>query len=82
MDIFCLAIFCFFVFATIKFYFSDQNKNFTNKSRTFYSVGFKNDIDNLPLLENNTDNFFEYTNDLKITNKKKKYYKFFDLIKN
>ena len=37
------------------YYFSDQNVIFTNKSRASYSVSLNYNIDNLPVLKNDTN---------------------------
>ena len=79
-NIFYLASFFIFIILTTKFYFSDKNIKETNKSRSFYSAELNNNIENLPLLENNTNNIIEYINDIEIYKKKKKKYTFWDLI--
>ena len=73
---------CFiFILLITKFYFSDQNVRETNKSRSFYSVELNSNIQNLPLLKNDTNNVIEYSNDVSIYKKKKKKFTFFGLIK-
>jgi len=62
------------------FYFSNENIKNTNKIRSNYTLIDKNL--NLPLLKNDTENVIEYTDDIKQYIKKKKKYKFFDLIEN
>ena len=69
-----------FIISITSFYFSDQNIRETNKSRSFYSVSINKDTMNLPLLKNDTSNIIEYRDDLEVYKKKKKYYKFWDLI--
>ena len=77
---FYLASFFIFIILTTRFYFSDQNIRETNKSRSLYSVKLNNNIQNLPLLKNNTNNIIEYIDDIEIYKKKKKKYTFWDLI--
>ena len=69
-----------FIISITSFYFSDQNIRETNKSRSFYSVLINKNTMNLPLLKNDTSNIIEYRDDLEVYKKKKKYYKFWDLI--
>ena len=79
-NILYLGSFFIFIILTTKFYFSDQNIRKTNKSRSFYSAELNNNIQNLPLLKNDTNNIIEYLDDVEIYKKKKKKYSFFDLI--
>ena len=79
-NIFYLASFLIFIILITRFYFSDQNIKETNKSRAFYSVKLNNKAQNLPLLKNDTKNIIEYSNDVEVYKKKKKKYKFMDLI--
>ena len=78
--IFYLISSSIFIISITSFYFSDQNIRETNKSRSFYSVSINKDTMNLPLLKNDTSNIIEYRDDLEVYKKKKKYYKFWDLI--
>ena len=52
-----------------------------NKSRALFLNNINVDIQNLPYLKNDTNNIVEYTDDLEIFKKKRKKYKFFDLLK-
>ena len=79
-NIFYIFSFVIFVFFTTSFYFSDQNIKETNKSRTLYSANANNNKQNLPLLKNDTKNIIEYSNEIELYKKKKKNYKFYDLI--
>ena len=79
-NIFYLAPFFIFIILTTRFYFSDQNIRETNKTRSFYSVELNNNIQNLPLLKNDTNNIIKYLNDVEVYKKKKKKFSFFDLI--
>ena len=56
-----------------KYYFSEQNLIFINKSRSLYSLTLNQYEDNLPLLKNDTNNIITYINDLEeFKNKRKK----------
>ena len=66
-----------FIVLVIFFYFSEKNINFINKSRSQMFSNSTLEINNLPLLKNDTSNIIEYATNF---NKKKKYNKFFDLI--
>ena len=77
-----LISYIIFITFIIVFYFSDENIRSINKSRSLSYENLNKKIKNLPLLKNDTANIIEYTKDLEVQKKKKKYYKFFDLIKN
>ena len=79
-NIFYLTSFFIFIILTIKFYFSDQNINHTNKSRALYSAKINEKTQNLTLLKNDTSNVIEYIDEIEIYKKRKKKYKFWDLI--
>ena len=79
--IFYIVSFFIFIISITGFYFSDQNIRETNKSRSFYSVKINKDTKKLPLLKNDTNDINEYRNDIEVYKKKKKYYKFWDLIR-
>ena len=81
-NIFYLISYIIFITFIIVFYFSDENIRSINKSRSLSYENLNKKIKNLPLLENDTANIIEYTKDSEARRKKKKYYKFFDLIKN
>ena len=70
-NIFFLIIFFNFVFFVTKYYFSEQNVIFTNKSRSSYLSALNDDKNNLPVLENDTSNIIVYINDLDDLKKKK-----------
>ena len=76
-----LASFFIFIILTIRFYFSDHNIKETNKTRSFYSVKLNTNMQNLPLLKNDTSNIIEYITDIEVYKKKKKKFTFWDLIK-
>jgi len=77
--IYLIFIISFLILINI-FYFSNENIKNTNKIRSIYTVIDKSL--NLPLLKNDTKNIIQYTDDIKQYIKKKKKYKFFDLIEN
>ena len=78
---FYLLFFIIFMFLTVRFYFSEQNIRAINETRSFYSVNLNESVQNVPILKNDTENVIEYTNNVEIKKKKKKYPKFWDLIK-
>tara|TARA_B100000427_G_scaffold312308_1_gene303639 strand:+ start:114 stop:377 length:264 start_codon:yes stop_codon:yes gene_type:complete len=67
-----------FIFFTARYYFSDQNKK--NSYRSLNDINNKINLyaENLPFLENNTQNIIEYINETKT--KKKKKYNFWELL--
>ena len=79
-NIFFLSSFILFLFFTINIYFSDENIRKTNKKRSFYSVKSNINLNNLPLLKNDTNDIIEYKNDIEVFKEKKKKYKFFELL--
>ena len=81
-NIFYLISYIIFITFIIVFYFSDENIRSINKSRSLSYESLNKKIKNLPFLQNDTANIIEYTKDSEVREKKKKYYKFFDLIKN
>ena len=81
-NIFYIISFCIFISSIILYYFSDYNIKETNKFRSLYIINTRDNLDGLPLLKNDTKNIIEYKNDVEFFKKKKKKYKFWDLIKN
>jgi len=77
--VFIIVIF-FFLFMSAKYYFSDENKK--NSYRSLKSINDKilNYTNNLPTLEDNTNNVVEYVQQNQ--NKKKKKYNFWKLLEN
>ena len=72
-NIFFLATFFTFIFFLGKYYFSEKNIIFTNKSRSSYVLKMSNDKNNLPVLKNDTNDVIVYINDLDdFRNKRKK----------
>ena len=80
-NIFSFTVFFIFIILTIYYYFSEKNIINTNKSRSLSNPYLTYDLSNLPLLKNDTTNIIEYTYGLEKFKKKKKKYKFFDLLK-
>ena len=62
--IFFLLFFLVFIFLIIKYYFSEQNIIFTNKSRSSYALVLEDNSIKLPILENDTGNIIVYKNEL------------------
>ena len=82
INIFFLISFFIFIFLVTKYYFSEQNFIFINKSRSLYSLTLNKYGDNLPLLKNDTKDIIIYINDLEeFKNKRKKRF-WEDLISN
>ena len=72
-NVFFLLIFFVFIFIVTKYYFSEQNTIFTNKSRSSYLARLENGNDNLPILKNDTNDVIVYINGLEdFKNKRKK----------
>ena len=72
INIFFLISFFTFIFLITKYYFSEQNLIFTNKSRSSYSFTSIKDENNLTLLKNDTNNIIVYKNDLEEFKSKRK----------
>ena len=79
--IFYLLSFFTFIFLVLNFYFSDLNIKKTNKNRSISLNRLESDIEKLPLLKNDTEDIIEYKDDIENYKKKKKKYKFWDLVK-
>jgi|TARA_B100000470_G_scaffold213711_1_gene194424 hypothetical protein len=79
--IFYLLSFFTFIFLVLNFYFSDLNIKKTNKNRSISLNRLVSDIQKLPLLKNDTEDIIEYKDDIENYKKKKKKYKFWDLVK-
>ena len=73
------VIFIFiFLFLTIKYYLSDNNKKKSYRSFNLINEKIEMFSNQLPILENNTKNIIEYVENTK--NKKKKKYNFWKLL--
>ena len=68
---FLISFFVFFFLVT-KHYFSEENIIFTNKSRSNYFLIANKDIENLPILRNDTHNIIIYKDYLEEFKKKRK----------
>ena len=77
--IFIVVIF-FFLFMSAKYYFSDENKKNSYRSLKLINDKILNYTNNLPTLEDDTDNIAEYVQQNQ--NKKKKKYNFWKLLDN
>ena len=71
-NFFFITIFIVFVFLISKYYFSEKNYLFTNKSRTSYTVNLNDKNSDLPILKSDTNNIITFKNDLEKFKKKKK----------
>ena len=78
-----LYIIPFFIFIIFikNFYFSSENVKKVNKLRNIEQVEKKISSTDLPTLKNDTSNIIVYKNDIEIYKKKRKKYKFWELIK-
>ena len=71
--IFYLLTIFFSIFFVIKFYLSENNIKRSNKIILQYKNGLDKKFDNLPIIENDTNNIIEYLNDVdEFINKEKK----------
>jgi predicted PurR-regulated permease PerM len=77
--IFIIVIFLF-LFMSAKYYFSDENKKNSYRSHKSINDKILNYTNNLPTLEDDTDNIVEYVQQNQ--NKKKKKYNFWKLLDN
>jgi Na+/H+ antiporter NhaC len=69
-----------FIFLVVKYYFSSFNIMNTNKIRSLNSVSSPDFNLSLPLLKNDTNDIIEFKNDVNTYQKKKKKYKFWNLL--
>ena len=77
--LFTLVIF-FFLFFTIRFYFSDENKKKNFRSINILEEKIEKSEKDLILLKNNTENIIEYVEN--VDDKKTKKYSFWKLLYN
>ena len=73
-----LSIIFFFIFFTIKYYFSNAHKKKSFRSLTNINMKIQTYSKDLPILEDDTKDIIEYVKDNQ-TKKKKKYY-FWELL--
>ena len=71
-DVFFLICFLVFIFFITNQYFSEENVIFTNKSRALFTTKLDNQNDNLPILENDTNNIINYVDGLQKFEKSRK----------
>ena len=77
--VYLLTIF-FFIFFVIKFYLSENNIKWSNKVILQHQNELDNKFSDLPIIESDTNNIIEYTNEIeKFKNKKQR--KFWNLFK-
>ena len=79
-NLFYLITSLIFLITIIFFYFSEENIKSTNKNRSFYLLSLNNKVEDLPILENDTQNIIIYSNDVENYKKNKKKYSFESLI--
>jgi len=72
VNIIILICFSIFVIVVSKYYFSEENKIRTNRSRTAWLFTTNEDKSNLPLLKNDTDDVITYSDDIEMFKKKRK----------
>ena len=78
--LFFVIVIFFFLFFTIRFYFSDENQKNTYRSINILDKKIKKTEKDLILLKNNTENIIEYVEN--VDNKKTKKYSFWKLLYN
>jgi|TARA_B100000795_G_scaffold248231_1_gene215002 predicted negative regulator of RcsB-dependent stress response len=76
--LFFILIISLFIFLTLKYYFSDNNKKNSYRSLKYMDIKIIKFSQDLILLDNDTDNTVEYVE--KIIDKNKKNYNFWKLI--
>ena len=77
-NIIYLLLIVSFIFLITSIYFSNENIKKTNKIRSTFKG--PNEIANLLLLKNNTNDIIQYTDEIQEFKEKKKKYKFFELL--
>ena len=73
-----LFVIFFFIFFTLKYYFSDENKKNSYRSTKIFDTKIVKYSETLQTLESDTENIVEYIENT--FNKDKKKYKFWELI--
>ena len=79
-NIFFILSFFIFIFFTSIHYFSNEYTEKINKNRIFYSTMLENNLSNLTLLKNDTNNIIEFRDDIDVYKKNKKKYSFWGLL--
>ncbi len=77
-NIIYLLLIVSFIFLITSIYFSNENIKKTNKIRSTFKG--PDEIANLLLLKNNTNDIIQYTDEIQEFKEKKKKYKFFELL--
>lgn len=77
-NIIYLLLIVSFIFLITFIYFSNENIKKTNKIRSTFKG--PDEIANLLLLKNNTNDIIQYTDEIQEFKEKKKKYKFFELL--
>ena len=77
--LFFLLVIFFFIFFTVRFYFSDENIKNSYRSISFLDEKIKEIENNLILLKNDTENIIEF---VEYKNKKTKKFLFWKLLYN
>jgi len=70
-----------FISFSIQYYFSDENINSVNKMRALNIDDGNLLLTDLPILENDTKNIIEFTDDIETFKENTKKYEFFKLLK-
>ncbi len=79
-NLFYILVIFIFVFFTIKYYFSDQNKKKSYRSLTSLDKKINEYAKKLPILKDDTNNIIKYVENTGTNNKKK--YNFWKLLIN
>ena len=79
-NVFYIIVIFLFIFLTVKYYFSDENKKKSYRSISGLDNKINEYVQNLPLLKDDTDNIIEYVENTGSNNKKK--YNFWKLLIN
>ena len=64
-----------FLFFTIRYYFSDENKKRSYRSLSNIDTKINNYVKNLPILKSDTQNIIEYVEEAKSNKKKYNFWK-------
>ena len=79
-NIFFILSFFIFIFFTSIHYFSNEYTEKINKNRIFYSTMLENNLSNLTLLKNDTNNIIEFRDHIEVYKKNKKKNSFWGLL--
>ena len=78
--VFFICVICLFIFFTIRYYVSDDNKKKSFRSLSNIEKKINIYAEKLPILENDTNNIIEYVE--QSNDKKKKKFNFWKLLEN